>query len=415
MKSGDSLPLESKRLLSPVDNDSHAVIGNPENRRVLDYQSAAHESGHPVPTCIAWRDLLENPALSIQQLNKFKSVRIDSFGEDPHVLAGILQLARHGNCARPIAVPAFGEILSLDHQFAGFRKLLNKIENEVQNVVFQNSPAAIKLMFDKWESHQLLNASGICRVETQLVPLQFDHFTAFRVQMARQCGMPANSGRLFLKPRYASSASGVCAYRWSGDREQIIAPIELVQTDNNLQLFNSLKIRTYTRASDIIAILGHLIPQGMIAERWVRKARLDDGQFDLRIVVINGTARHTVVRQSHWPMTNLHLGNRRASLDQALKQIGEERFEQCRQLAELATQRFGHVLYAGVDIIVPNRGQPLVCEVNAFGDLLPGIQHNGETVYQAILNSHYQRLNDTGSNADSALIGGNTLASGVAN
>jgi hypothetical protein len=181
----------------------------------------------------------------------------------------------------------------------------------------------------------------------------------------------------------------VCAYRWSHNREQLIAPIEIQRDRGAVRLYNSLRIRRYTSFEHIDAILEQLLPQGMICERWIHKASLPDGQFDLRIVVVAGEARHVVVRQSHHPMTNLHLGNRRGSIQEVQESFGRRVLDACNRLAERAAGCFPDSLYAGVDVLVPGKGEPMVCEINAFGDLLPHATHRGESTYEAILRASH--------------------------
>ena len=195
----------------------------------------------------------------------------------------------------------------------------------------------------------------------------------------------SDAGRLFLKPRYSSSASGVCAYRWSGDREQLIAPIEIDRGPRGTTLYNSLRVRRFTSIADIDSILASLLPQDMICEQWIRKAKLPDGRIDLRIVVVGGESCHCVVRQSKHPMTNLHLGNQRGDIEQVVDQFGKDVLSSCRRLAEQAAACFSASLYAGVDIMIDARGVPYVCEINAFGDLLPNVLHRGESTYESIL------------------------------
>src|SRR5690606_20216253 len=106
-----------------------------------------------------------------------------------------------------------------------------------------------------------------------------------------------------------------CAFQWGGVRMQLTAPIEIERKGAELRLFNSLRIKTFTKREDVTAILERLLPDGMLAEDWLPKARLADLDFDLRVLVIAGEARHIVVRQSRHPMTNLHLGNQRGELN----------------------------------------------------------------------------------------------------
>ncbi len=144
-------------------------------------------------------------------------------------------------------------------------------------------------------------------------------------------------------------------FRVSKERKQLIAPIEIERDANRVRLFNSLRVRSYTNPRDIEDIFTVLAPQGMIAEVAVNKARVDGDRFDLRIVVIAGRADHVVARQSSSPITNLHLGNARASLVRVEEAVGTYRLHECRQLALRTTELFPRALYFGVDICCHER------------------------------------------------------------
>ena len=58
-------------------------------------------------------------------------------------------------------------------------------------------------------------------------------------------------------------------------------------------------------------MLTFILQEGAIVEEWLPKAVFQGKQFDLRVVVIKGVAKHFVVRLGNSPMTNLHLGNAR--------------------------------------------------------------------------------------------------------
>lgn len=367
-RSGVLLQLESDAKL--------CIVGNPENRRVCDCQATAERLGIGRPACLSWLDILDDPCAAVDELRTAETVRIDSPGENDEVLHRLIRLG--GGRARL----AHGEIGLLREQNQGLCEVLDWLSKV--DTCFQNSPADIKVMFDKWSSHQLFVANGIPRPDTILAPGCLSQFREVRASFCTP-----TAGRIFLKPRFSSSASGVCAYRWSDNREQLIAPIEIDRQLGNVRLFNSLRIRRYTALEDIDAILGQLLQQEMICEKWVRKAQLPDGQFDLRVLVIAGEARHLVVRQSHHPMTNLHLGNRRGDIHEVGKAIGRQAVDACRQLAENAAGCFPDSLYAGVDVLVPVKGEPMICEINAFGDLLPNVWHRGESAYEAILRASY--------------------------
>ena len=147
-------------------------------------------------------------------------------------------------------------------------------------------------MFDKWKCHQIFVEHEVERPESEFAP---EDVSTFLDQIARK-----RSGRVFLKPLHGSSASGVCALRWTADRKQLIAPLRLDLREGRARLMNCLTIQTYRDLAEIEVILRLLLPQGMIMERWIPKWTLPGGAVDLRVLVIAGEARHWVVRFISW-------------------------------------------------------------------------------------------------------------------
>lgn len=328
------------------------LVGNPGNRRVREFQAI---TGAP---CLPWAELLRDPA----SLDRFDvdRLRIDSPGEDEEVARGLIALGG----GPPDAVREFGEIAWQEEYHRGFLALLERIAR--RGLPCLNPPADIAAMFDKWESHRRFAARGLPRPPTRLAPRDPEEFLA---------GM-GPEGRVFLKPRFGSSASGMLALRWSRGRLQLAAPL----SRRGGRLFNSLRVGTWTERAEIEALVRLLLPTGMVQERWIPKLTLEGGAVDLRVLVVAGEARHRVVRMSRTPMTNLHLGNRRGREEDL--EPGVLRAA-CR-LAEEAAALFPGSLSAGVDILLDARGRPHVGEINAFGDLLPGLVHRGESAYEAV-------------------------------
>ncbi|MEQ9065602.1 MAG: hypothetical protein RLO18_02700, partial [Gimesia chilikensis] len=105
-------------------------------------------------------------------------------------------------------------------------------------------------------------------------------------------------------------------------------------------------------------------------------------------VVITGQARHTVVRESRSPLTNLHLGNRRGDGERLQELLGPERWRALMEVCEQAAGVYPESFQVGVDLLLtPGFRQALILELNAFGDLLPGILWEGEETYQSEINS----------------------------
>ncbi|MGC3961076.1 MAG: STM4014 family protein [Verrucomicrobiota bacterium] len=344
------------------------LIGNPENRRIRDFQAAAEAFGLLRPPCLAYAELLSNQD-ALDRLN-VDLLRIDSPGENESVARALI--TRGGGPNQP--EQEFGEISFLREHHRGFCDILELIAQH--GIPCLNTPRDIAVMFDKWECHQRFAKHDVARPPAELAPTDFAEFFAY--MRSKGCG------RRFLKPLHGSSASGVCALRWTPERQQLIAPLRIQSRSGEPILINSLEVRTYSSLADIELILKLLLPQGMICEEWIPKLTLPGGAFDLRVLVIAGEARHWVVRQSRHPMTNLHLGNQRGDETVLENSIGLPKLEAAFRLAEKAAACFPDSLYAGVDILLDTQHRALVGEINAFGDLLPRLLHRGESAYTAI-------------------------------
>ena len=315
------------------------------------------------PTCLSYEEILAHPD-ALERLEG-KSVRIDSPGENETVSKGLIAL---GGGPTEVAME-FGEVAYLGEYHRGFCVVMRQLESRRLSCL--NSPNEIMAMFDKWESHTIFAQHGVSRPPSFLAPKSFE-------ELRERC--ISGAGGLFLKPLHGSSASGVCALRWSGEKMVLQSPVAKVGE----MLFNNLQVRRYENLGEISFILERLLSQGMIAERWIPKISLPGGVVDLRVLVIGGQARHRVVRQSRHPMTNLHLGNRRCPEELLMERLGEERWQAALKLAEQAAACFPKSYSAGVDILLDSSGRAWVGEINAFGDLLPHLTHRGQTAYQAI-------------------------------
>lgn len=326
-----------------------------------DFQAACERLDLPRPSCTPYLQLLRGAVPDAELL------RIDSPGENADVAAALIALG--GGPPEPDV--HHGEIAYTREYHLGLTRLLDTLGKQR----CLNPADDILLMFDKWACHQLFVQHNLPRPPSHIAPRSWAQLRAERPH-----------GRVFLKPLHGSSASGVCALRWTSTRQQLTAPLKVVGN----RLINSLHVQTYTEGLE--RILDPLLRAGMICEQWIPKLTLPDGAVDLRVLVISGEARHTVVRQSRHPMTNLHLGNRRGDLDEIREAIGDAGLLAAWKTAERAAACFPRCLYAGVDILLDNAGRPLVGEINAFGDLLPGLVHREETAYEAIAKAcHAQR------------------------
>jgi glutathione synthase/RimK-type ligase-like ATP-grasp enzyme len=353
------------------------IIGNPENRRVIAYCETVQRLGYEMPQVISyagWLSSNERPFIPAENI-----VKIDSPGEND-VVRSLLVEKGGGPSSQPAE---FGIIRDMRSWYAGYSSWLQEMQtliSEQRLLHVMNDPAAIQLQFNKPACQVLLQKNNVP------VPFRlagFSHYDEL-VALMNIHGLH----KVFIKPAHASSASGVIAFRKAGHRVQAVTSAEMVETANGLQLYNSLNVHTYTSEKHIAQLINQLVPEQVFAEEWLPKATLHGRFFDVRVLVIAGRARHTVIRTSNKVITNLHLGNRRGDMDEFITHIGADKLHVIKQLAEQAAACFPKSLYMGIDILLTaGLRKTVVLEINAFGDLLPGLLDNSETCYEAQINA----------------------------
>ena len=384
------------------------LIAVPESRRTRLFQDALASLDCPPARVVSFTDLLSGRVFISDYVKHGTTIRIDSPGKDFETERALLSAgadeednAAYARLPRP-AVERLeferGRILYPRQWYLGFVRTLRLIESQLSNCNgfrFMNSPSDIALMFDKPRCQQALSDCGI---PTPISLGEIGSFADLRERM-RQCGC----ARVFIKLAHGSSASGVVAYQTTGDKHQALTTVEMVSQGNNLCLYNSRRIRVHREIREIEALVDALCRHRVYAEQWLPKAGIDGKTFDLRVVVIAGRARHTVVRLSRHPITNLQLLGGRGSVDRVRERIGKT-WETIQLTCERVMRNcFHESLYAGIDVgISSDYRRHSVLEVNAFGDLLPEVLHEGLDTYA----SEISMIADAGLSAKSQRTGG---------
>ncbi len=342
--------------MSPSANEPaprFAVVGNPDNRRVTLFGAAATGAGLPAPRVVPWTEVLRAGGAAFAP---HEVVRLESPGEHPGVdrrLRGVDDPTRVEGSAR---------------WYTAFLAAVRTLEGGVR----LDDPDELAVLFDKRRCHAALDAAG--------VPVPFSptsgpdaapvHGWDDVRRLMREHRMP----RLFVKPAHGSSASGVLAVEAGGaGRVRATTSVELAPDG---RLFNSLRVRRHEAERDIAAVVDTLAPDGLHLERWLPKATQAGRAADLRVVVVAGRATHAVVRTSASPMTNLHLGGARGDLDAVRRAVHAAggSWADALDVCERAAARFPGTLSVGVDLLPATGWRRFsVGEVNAFGDLLPGL------------------------------------------
>lgn len=345
------------------------VVGNAGHRRVELFTRAVLAAGLPRPEVLPWIDVLTGaappPAGAL--------VRVDSPGEDPQVDQ---LLRRSATAARR------GELVGLADAYTGLVDGMARVAAGGAGLL--NRPDDVAVLCDKRRCHAVLSAAGV-PVPPALPPV--GGYAQLRAEMAA-----AGWTRVFVKPAHGSSAAGVIAFAVGSRRVQAVTTIEHTPQ----ALFNSLRVRRYTDESQVGAIVDRLAPDGLHVERWLPKAGLGDRVVDVRVLVVAGRPTHAVVRAARGPLTNLHLGNARGDLVELRAAVGARGWSAAMETCERVAACFPGSLHVGVDLMfLVGWSRHAVAEVNAFGDLLPGVLRDGRDSYaeqvHALTSGRWQR------------------------
>jgi glutathione synthase/RimK-type ligase-like ATP-grasp enzyme len=359
------------------------IVGNPENRRVAFFQAALAREGLAPARVLSWLDLLTGRASLARALAPGTILRLESPGESFAVERELIARGAGEPDARIDAAlartlePDHGRILHPRQWYAGWRSVLEECALALAaapTCVAMSAPREIAMMFDKRACHARCERGGV-PVPRALGPVSsYDHLR----ERMRESGQR----RVFVKLASGSSASGVVALETRGAGEQARTSVELVRAGGEVRLYNSLRVRRYTDPREIAAIVDALAPEGVHVEEWIPKAGIEGEAFDLRLVVIGGEAHHVVVRLSRSPMTNLHLGNKRGDPALVRERLGEALWAEVHRTAAATGRLFPGTTSMGVDLLVDSSHERhAILEVNAFGDLLPNVLHEGRDTY----------------------------------
>lgn len=362
------------------------LIANPQTRRVELFQQALAALALPPAQLISYEDLLNQccTLTSWERTNAY--FRFDApernFATDCGFIAAGADIDAHGLHQRISAAAAFnlpedkGRILYPRQWYLGWRSRLQTWTQSLQNPIL-NHPDDIAVMFDKIQCQRLLAEAGIpiARSLTHTYPI--GNYEQLKDRMENE-----NCDRVFVKLAHGSSASGIVAYERRGHLERAITTVERVVVAGELRLYNSRNVRQYTNPTHIAEIINFLARETIQVEAWIPKARIEGREFDVRVVVIGGKARQVVLRLGKSPMTNLHLGSDRRTLEDLPAALTPDAWTTMLETCERTAACFSKTFYCGIDLLIaPNFRDHFILEVNAFGDLLPDISWNGQDTY----------------------------------
>jgi glutathione synthase/RimK-type ligase-like ATP-grasp enzyme len=357
------------------------LIANPQSPRVEKFQQTLATFSLPPAHLIPYEDLLADRTTLQSHDNPTTIFRFDApernFATDrAFIAAGASFEGNHHHISFANAqtlIEDKGRILHPRQWYLGWRSRLQSWVQPLQGRVL-NHPDDIIRMFDKVECQKILAAAGIPIPRS--LP-QIHNYEQLQQQLDETGG-----DRLFIKLAHGSAASGVVAYERHGNAERAITTVERAIEQDELRFYNSRKVRQYRNPDHIADIINFLAKETVQTEAWIPKARIEGREFDLRVVVIGGKARQVAVRLGNSPMTNLHLGSDRRTIDDLPKGLTPDAWEKMMQTCEQTAACFTKSFYCGIDLLIaPNLKDHYILEVNAFGDLLQEITWQGQDTY----------------------------------
>lgn len=358
------------------------VIGNPENRRVTGFVAEARASGVAVQV-LEWLRLIEEPGCLLERPERELGVRIDSWGENVAVERALLRrglpyVDQWPGASRldldqiDAATAQRGRVAAPRQAHQGLRSLLGQLTG-----LLAQRPgwrclqpiSAIAKLFDKRACHVLAAHLGLRQPELLPDAASPEQLLA----SLRERGVT----RAYVKLTCGSSASCLALVELGVHGPSVVTSLEL----SDGCFYNSLKVRRYAGAQQIERVLGFLLGEGAIVEGAIDKLPSAGRHADVRLLAVRGVAPFAVLRTSVVPITNLHLGGQRGDLEQYRLKLPEGAWQEAVGLVERLASALG-TWHLGADVAFERAsGRPYLLEGNAFGDLLPGLQRDGRSIY----------------------------------
>lgn len=262
-----------------------------------------------------------------------------------------------------------------------------------------NCISDIKRLFDKHATYECFREVGIGLPQRLHTPSDYESLIHLMHDY--------NVYQVFVKLRYGSSGSGVVALRASG-RHGVIALTTTEVTEQDAEgvplFYNSRKIRRYSSLDEVRLLVDTLCKYQVHVERWIPKATLAGKPYDLRLLTIDGVPSHSIIRLGDSPITNLHLLNQRSDSRDVLRSLPELTVRSLLNQAMSAAKVFPKSLHLGLDMLIArNERKSVILEANAFGDLLPGLLHNGVDVYTAEIRAIMAKLCSSATGGDKSV------------
>lgn len=352
------------------------IIGSGSDTRVQKFQHALAAAGLAPARVVAytedWQTVLP------EWLTPSTFLRIEA----PNRLADVRCLMKKGfNGATSAGLTAYcdalvdnstlenGEFFAPHQFYFGLKSKLQQLYELIQQKPIagtMNHIPDVVTFFDKQHCHQQLNNHGI--------PLPSALYDVSSYNDLREKMREGDLNNVFIKTRFGSGASGIIALKTNGSKVQSLTTVEQA----NGRLYNTRNLQRCANEVDVGALIDRLCQWGVQCESWVPKATIKEKQSDCRILLVDGAPDFIVLRKSKTPITNLHLMNERAKIDELIVRAGNDTWQRVLNTCDKIAGIFPKSFQIALDITVHrNLRNHSVLELNAFGDFLQNIKHQG--------------------------------------
>jgi hypothetical protein len=367
----------------------YVVLANPGTPRGDGYVAElrafwAARGESPEIVVVPWAKFLEAGAHfdALAEFDEPAFVKIESPGKSDEVYRQIVALGcqKLGTAYEGPELPwPKGLLVEPRLHAAGWELVLQRMKSSHllrPHLTLSASPDAIRTMFDKTATSNLLRSRGIA------VP---NHLDVIPPSVREIVSQKTWRQETFIKLNHGSSAVGIVHFIGRGLNASTVRI-------SGGSYFNTRAPREGIRFDDFRAA-DWIVSQGAIVQEGILAARLDGLKFDVRVVCYYGQPVATIFRKSALPMTNLHLGGQRGDEAASKAQIPKRAWLDGLDDAVSTAEAFDSCV-CGVDLIFEDgfRGHAIL-EANAFGDHFPGHKlTNGQPLRTAEFTRTAERL-----------------------
>jgi glutathione synthase/RimK-type ligase-like ATP-grasp enzyme len=358
-----------------------ALIGDPGSDAVLVFQRALREAGCAQAHVVDYREALRDPGEALGRVPAGSLLRLDSPGRAEDLRRALIARGVERGSGDPLAQglhPEGARMVQPPAWARGFADLLRQLEAAAaeRGLRWVQAPRSVIACFDKLCCERVLARARVALSRSLGRIASFDQL---RARMAQ-----AGLARVFIKPRFGSSASGCIALASSvgrgGRRYRAHTTVELATRDGRVYPYNTRTIRVIDGEAEVARLIAALAGHALIAQEWVPKAGFAGQSADLRVLWLDGALAHGVLRTGRGPMTNLHLGGQRHGLQALRARVEAGVWQRLEQDCARVAGALPGMLHLGIDVaLLAGLRAHRVLEVNAFGDRLHGVLQEGCT------------------------------------